>query len=305
MAAQIELPIRTPEHIAEGTYDLEVAVDLGGQIRQYDRTSSVGRGPNRLTVRYEPRVWPKAPAPPDHDCKGEPLVGHANPPQADGVAPVSPLDAAAREVLKGTLVPLKAAVSGGDAHGLVKYGTVRQLQLAQGETDAVREHLQLASRLAGNESDAHGSRVSAATLDLFRSFEQPLVSALRPRITAVAAVPVHEIASFANALAEVRAYQTRAAQESQLPPEALGGLTRSLNGAVVAARSFAINTAAQPLGMLNLERIEMVPTGIQRGELVATIPLAPGEETAVTHKEWSVTSKEFTTIVTDSLENTS
>ena len=232
-------------------------------------------------------------------------MGHPNPPQADGAAPVSPLDAAAREVLKGTLVPLKAAVSGGDAHGLVKYGTVRQLQLAQGETDAVREHLQMASRLAGNESDAHGNRVSAATLDLFRSFEQPLVPALRPRITAVAAVPVHEIASFANALAEVRAYQTRAAQENQLPPETLGGLMRSLNGAVVAARSFAINTAAQPLGMLNLERIEMVPTGIQRGELVATIPLAPGEETAVTHKEWSVTSKEFTTIVTDSLENTS
>ena len=55
-AAQIELPVRTPEHVAEGTYDLVVAVDLGGQIRQYDRTSSVGRGPNRLTVRYEPRV---------------------------------------------------------------------------------------------------------------------------------------------------------------------------------------------------------------------------------------------------------
>jgi hypothetical protein len=57
--------------------------------------------------------------------------------------------------------------------------------------------------------------------------------------------------------------------------------------------------------MLNLERIEMAPAGLQRGELVTTIPLAPGEETAVTHKEWSVTSKEFTTIVTDSLENTS
>jgi hypothetical protein len=72
-----------------------------------------------------------------------------------------------------------------------------------------------------------------------------------------------------------------------------------------ASRGFAINTAAQPVGMLNLERIEMTPAGIQRGELIATIPLAPGEETAVTHKEWSVTSKEFTTIVTDSLEQTS
>jgi hypothetical protein len=55
-AVQIQLPVRTPENVAEGTYDLEVAMDLGGRIRQYDRTSSVGRGPNRLTVRYESRI---------------------------------------------------------------------------------------------------------------------------------------------------------------------------------------------------------------------------------------------------------
>src|SRR5260370_726934 len=65
------------------------------------------------------------------------------------------------------------------------------------------------------------------------------------------------------------------------------------------------NGQATRIGMLNLERLEMTPAGIQRGELIATIPLAPLEETAVTHKEWSVTSKEFTSIVTDSLENVS
>ena len=53
--------------------------------------------------------------------------------------------------------------------------------------------------------------------------------------------------------------------------------------------------------MLNLERLAMVPAGMQRGELIATIPLAPKEKTSVTHKEWSVTAKEFTSIVTDSL----
>src|SRR6266436_2621371 len=47
----------------------------------------------------------------------------------------------------------------------------------------------------------------------------------------------------------------------------------------------------------------MTPVGIQRGELLATIPLAPREKTAVVQKEWSVTTKEFTSIVTDSLEN--
>jgi hypothetical protein len=57
--------------------------------------------------------------------------------------------------------------------------------------------------------------------------------------------------------------------------------------------------------MLNLERIEMTPAGIERGGLIATIPLAPLEETAVIQKEWSVTTKEFTSIVTDSLESIS
>src|ERR1700729_3270735 len=36
------------------------------QIWQDDRTFSVGRGPNRLTVRYEPQVRPKSAAPPSH-----------------------------------------------------------------------------------------------------------------------------------------------------------------------------------------------------------------------------------------------
>src|SRR6202011_3395954 len=58
-----------------------------------------------------------------------------------------------------------------------------------------------------------------------------------------------------------------------------------------------------PIGMLNLEPLEMTPAGIERGELIATIALAPQEETSVTQKEWSVTSREFTSIVTDSLEN--
>jgi len=67
--------------------------------------------------------------------------------------------------------------------------------------------------------------------------------------------------------------------------------------------SFRTAFKVSPIGMLNLERLEMTPAGMQRGELIATVPLAPGEKTVVTHKEWSVTSKEFTSIVTDSLEN--
>jgi hypothetical protein len=76
-----------------------------------------------------------------------------------------------------------------------------------------------------------------------------------------------------------------------------------LNTGLVATNAFSQSADATPIGMLNLERLEMTPAGIERGELLATICLAPLEQTAVVQKEWSVTTKEFTSIVTDSLEN--
>jgi hypothetical protein len=226
-----------------------------------------------------------------------------NPNSGTSSSVVAPLEASARVVLKGTLVGLKVASSATDGHGLAKYGLVRQLGMTSGEADAVREYLEIDG--GSNNRVDKDLQVSAATFELLRSFEQPIVPALRPNISAVASVPLDELTTFANALVQLRATQVQTAQQNKLAPINLGAMVQSLNSATIAVRGFAINTAAEPIGMLNLERIEMVPAGIQRGELVATIPLAPGEETAVTHKEWSVTSKEFTTIVTDSLEQIS
>ena len=81
--------------------------------------------------------------------------------------------------------------------------------------------------------------------------------------------------------------------------------TNLLNAVTVANKQFDAKAVAavSPVGMLYLERLEMTPNGITRGALIATIPLAPGETTSVYQKEWSVTSSEFTSIVTDSLEN--
>ncbi|MEO8153647.1 MAG: hypothetical protein ABI605_11300 [Rhizobacter sp.] len=216
---------------------------------------------------------------------------------------VEPLDNSARHILKGTLVPLIIQPSVRDSRGLANYGFVRQLALKPGETDAVRAHLDMARQLSNRENDV--PHVSASTLDVFRSFEQPVVPSLRPGIANIAATPASELTRFANALVQMRAQSLKTLQDEKRPSTNLGVMMQSLNAAVLAARGLANTTVAQPIGLLNLERIEMVPAGIQRGELVATIPLAPGEETAVTHKEWSVTSKEFTSIVTDSLEQTS
>jgi hypothetical protein len=77
----------------------------------------------------------------------------------------------------------------------------------------------------------------------------------------------------------------------------------AVTSAIGAINAFENSVRATPVGMLHLERVEMVPAGIERGELVATIPLAPSETTSVEQKEWSVTSEEFSSIVTDSLEN--
>lgn len=58
----------------------------------------------------------------------------------------------------------------------------------------------------------------------------------------------------------------------------------------------------EPSGYLHLERITFTPAGIERGELVHSVPLTPAEEVNITHKEWSNTSEEFERIVTDYLE---
>ena len=57
-----------------------------------------------------------------------------------------------------------------------------------------------------------------------------------------------------------------------------------------------------PIGWLYLERIEMYPIGVERGEMVFTVPLAPGETQTLSHKEWSTSSRSYEHIVQDFFE---
>ena len=59
----------------------------------------------------------------------------------------------------------------------------------------------------------------------------------------------------------------------------------------------------QPFGYLHLERLDFVPAGVEHGELIYSIPLAPAEEVAIVHKEWSNTNEEFHKIVSDQFED--
>jgi hypothetical protein len=70
----------------------------------------------------------------------------------------------------------------------------------------------------------------------------------------------------------------------------------------VLLEAFEYQLKILPVGRLHLERLEMYPVGVERGEMVFTLPMAPGETVAVSHKEWSTSSREFEEIVQDSFE---
>jgi hypothetical protein len=225
---------------------------------------------------------------------------------------------ASRSISKATLVPLSADVPR-EGQAMLKSGFVRQLSLQPGEVDAVRRSL--APSVAGSVPSEEFS-IRSPVWDLLTSFEGSPITL--PPASAFPGIPATTLSTFGTALAELRKQALNQPTEALLIPPAsnngvaatrvavgsmptsqrdIGRTQQLLNVAVAATKGFDLNTTAARIGMLNLERLEMAPAGIERGELVATIPLAPGEKTSVAHKEWSVTTKEFTSIVTDLLEN--
>lgn len=68
------------------------------------------------------------------------------------------------------------------------------------------------------------------------------------------------------------------------------------------ASAFQYQAQIEPVGQLHLERLEMTPAGIEHGELTHSVPLTPKETVNITHREWSVVTKTFETIVQDSFE---
>jgi hypothetical protein len=58
----------------------------------------------------------------------------------------------------------------------------------------------------------------------------------------------------------------------------------------------------EPAGYLALERLDFTPLGYVRGELVYSLPLTPGENITVSHKEWSNTTEEYVSVVETTFE---
>src|SRR5690606_22010743 len=116
------------------------------------------------------------------------------------------------------------------------------------------------------ESARH-TAVSNATFDTIATFEQSLVPALQPEIRTVGQVPMAELLAFTDLLVERRRAALDSLREARepAPTDEIGREVVRLNAAIVAARGLRERAIAHPIGMLNLERIEMVPVGIERG----------------------------------------
>jgi hypothetical protein len=216
------------------------------------------------------------------------------------------LTSSTRRIPKATYVPLQLPAALPDVgRAILKFGYIRQLKLQPGEVDAVQK----SPRAAASEPITR----DANFWSLLRAFEGTPLPAQLPSPSAFAGIPESQLIAFGKALVAIRSQA--AAQPKQAPATAAqivlssdsvqraGSALNLLNAGIVANNAFVSNISATPIGTLNLERLEMTPAGIERGELLATIPLAPKERTSVVQKEWSVTNQEFTSIVTDSLEN--
>jgi hypothetical protein len=115
----------------------------------------------------------------------------------------------------------------------------------------------------------------------------------------------------ADALAEIA---RRLAGIVSEPPILVGGYWDTLTDTVVSTAEdaedwtddltdgFAERMKAEPVGRLHLERIDMTPVGVVRGELMHSVGLAPRETVTLIHREWSSRETSFEKIVTEEFE---
>jgi hypothetical protein len=206
--------------------------------------------------------------------------------------------------------------------GAFASGDHRRLQAAQvrGDSDAPnappadREDLTPLIRDGGPNGDSRPTVVAAnllrpspSTLELATAHPfaaemfGTLGAARLPSVLAWAAdQATHQLDAM---LAEARPYLPGASAASVL--DLVGGLAelerrRRLANVFVTALT---RRPLEPVGLLHLERLEMTPVAIERGELVYSLPLAPKEKVTLAHKEWTTREEEFSRYIQDYFEN--
>jgi hypothetical protein len=220
-----------------------------------------------------------------------------------------------RQLLKATHTALPVEPSDTPpGRALEKHSYINGLQLRSGELATIRR-----------DNAASDAPIAPETWDLLEQYEPALVPALRPSPSFLVDISLEDLQTVGKLLVASRTTELTTVLEQKarltepvevdavseaVPMSSVSDIATqiALAQSLVTTAKGALDTFTNglkisPIGMLHLERIEMAPAGIERGELVATIPLAPHETTSVTQKEWTVTSEELSSIVTDFLED--
>jgi hypothetical protein len=178
--------------------------------------------------------------------------------------------------------------------------------------------IQIAERLI--EARHRKARVVVDTLEVIR--RRMMDAPVNVRSKAVSPIPVEEVASLSGPTLIAWAAVN---DKRLLQPLMSAGLSNeitslplqfSAQGSAIslfddlaldeiekAVSGFKQSLRIEPIGRLYLERMEMYPVSIERGELVGTVPLSPQETVTISHKEWSTSSEEFESIVQDFFEH--
>lgn len=164
----------------------------------------------------------------------------------------------------------------------LKRNFIGSLGLQPGEVDTVQKALAPEGATAAGNLPADTSFWA-----LLRQFEGTPLASQIPSPQAFVDVAPSDLTTFGKTLVTVRQQAAQRLQQASpgvADTPVLGAAIDLLNRAVVQSNTFTGNMATSQVGMLNLERLEMTPVGIERGGLIATIPLAPKEHTWSTRK---------------------
>jgi hypothetical protein len=202
--------------------------------------------------------------------------------------------APSRNILQATYTPKRSDANQSPSartRGLEKAAFIARLKPTLTELDGLAAQFNASPEEGGN---AALERVVNLLRDALNT-----ESRINPVTTAKAFATLDStsLAQVARALVELRhgAVDTPRRRRSGQDAEQLTAWRRVVDG-------FIHSMEIEPVGYLHLEKLSFLPAGIERGELVYTVPLSPGEEVNITHREWSHTSEEFERLVTDYLE---
>lgn len=194
-----------------------------------------------------------------------------------------------------TLAPLAAAKASASASAPSKTAGPRKKLDLRGESisvtiDETRSLPEAFSSSLSADAVASYQPSNAAAIAWAQKAQPRLFSNLAQQLQPYTGVTLDERAVAGDAQALLATIQSAFA--TTLDGSKIGG----------AITGFQSRMTVEPVGNLHLERVEMYPAGVERGELAHTVPLAPGETVNISHKEWSVTEREFEDIVQDFFE---